>query len=352
MIAVTGACIVFARLPSRSIGSKRALVSFDLRKRIRIGLQLALVGPIFASSHSAWSSASLTGLSCQPLCVRAARNRASSAASSSILLIVPLCAIARPCNKGAATGGALLSLPGNRPGSDRADFLHFRDVMLQHVLNAGLERRRRAWTARARALHVQVDDAVGEIVTDDVAAVLRHGRPHARLEQLLDLGDDLGIGLAVLAGALGHPVRGQQDRPPGGEMLHDDAKNRRLELVPVALLVLRHGDEVAAEEDAGHAADRKEPFGQRPACGCRGCIGEIRGAAGDDRASREEFERRWIGGQLGLDEHRIFSGDFWTGAASPPSLLAWEKPPGFQPFRFCGYWRRATKCSRVSPVPA
>src|SRR5258708_37776513 len=108
MIAVTGACIVFARLLSRSIGSNRALASADLTKRRRIGLQLALVGGILASSHTAWSSASLRGLFCQPLCVRAARNRASSAASSSILVIVSLCATARPCNKVGASRGALV----------------------------------------------------------------------------------------------------------------------------------------------------------------------------------------------------------------------------------------------------
>src|ERR1700676_5161079 len=161
MIAVTGACIVLARLLSSSIGSNRALLSADLRKRTRIGLQLALVGPIFASSHSAWSSASLTGLLCQPFCVRAARNRESSAASSSILLMVPPAKLRAHARRSPQHAAPLFPLPAVVPGSDRADFLNFRDVVLQHVLDAGLERRRRARTARARALHVQVNDAVG-----------------------------------------------------------------------------------------------------------------------------------------------------------------------------------------------
>ena len=39
--------------------------------------------------------------------------------------------------------------------------------------------------------------AVVEALEDDVAAVLRHRRAHARFDQFLDLGDDFGIAFAV-----------------------------------------------------------------------------------------------------------------------------------------------------------
>ena len=53
---------------------------------------------------------------------------------------------------------------------------------------------------------MQVDDAVGEILEDDVAAVLRDRRADAGFEQLLDLRDDLvvflfGAGRGIALGA-------------------------------------------------------------------------------------------------------------------------------------------------------
>mgnify|MGYP003329155804 CR=1 FL=1 len=40
---------------------------------------------------------------------------------------------------------------------------------------------------------MQIDHAVTEFPEHDIAAVLRHGRTNARLEQLLDLGDHLVV---------------------------------------------------------------------------------------------------------------------------------------------------------------
>ena len=40
---------------------------------------------------------------------------------------------------------------------------------------------------------MEVDDAPVEAVEGDVAAVLRHRRPDAGVEQLLDLADDIGV---------------------------------------------------------------------------------------------------------------------------------------------------------------
>src|SRR5579859_3193527 len=77
MIAVTGAAMVLSLLPADSAGLRRALPSGVVTKTTRIGLQLALVGPILARSKTSRSRLSGTGLSCQPLWVRASRNRVS-----------------------------------------------------------------------------------------------------------------------------------------------------------------------------------------------------------------------------------------------------------------------------------
>ncbi len=40
---------------------------------------------------------------------------------------------------------------------------------------------------------MQVDHAIAEVLEYDIAAVLRHGRTNARIEQFLDLGDDFVV---------------------------------------------------------------------------------------------------------------------------------------------------------------
>ena len=79
--------------------------------------------------------------------------------------------------------------------------------MLQKILDAHLERGRRARAARARALHVQVDHAIPEVLEDDIAAVLRHRRTNARIEKFLDLSDDF-----IVVGRRGMRFGGIGDR--------------------------------------------------------------------------------------------------------------------------------------------
>src|SRR6266852_3138459 len=69
MMAVTGAFMVLSTLPSLRAGLSRALPSADVTNSTRMGLQLALVGPIFARSWTRRSRSSGTGFSCHPLCV-------------------------------------------------------------------------------------------------------------------------------------------------------------------------------------------------------------------------------------------------------------------------------------------
>jgi hypothetical protein len=52
-------------------------------------------------------------------------------------------------------------------------------------------------------LHVQIDNAAVKAVKGDVAAILRHGRPHAGVQQLLDLAHDIAISPVMLGMARG-----------------------------------------------------------------------------------------------------------------------------------------------------
>src|SRR3546814_8095891 len=63
------------------------------------------------------------------------------------------------------------------------------------------------------------------------------------VDQLADGGGEL-----VVLGAVRRRLLGQNDRPAGGEMLHDDAENRRLQHHPVLVPGLGHGNEVRSEE--------------------------------------------------------------------------------------------------------
>src|SRR5690242_5153744 len=133
MIAVAGAAIVFARLPSERAGFSRSFASGDLTKRMRAGLQLALVGGIFASSQTARSTVSLTGFACQRLWVRASRKRRSSAASPRIFPIDRPLPPVLPNARDFAARRATRQGPERPPGrqatsSDRPYLLHLGNI--------------------------------------------------------------------------------------------------------------------------------------------------------------------------------------------------------------------------------
>ena len=124
----------------------------------------------------------------------------------------------------------------------------------------------------------------------DVAAVLSHSRAHARLEQFLDGGDDrlvlrvVGRHAGVVIGGLRHNRRARH------EVLHDGAKDHRLQVLPLRL-ALGHRDEVGAQEHAPHALDveqaRSERRRQRLAL-----VGEVGSAVGEHGLSGDELQRR------------------------------------------------------------
>ena len=101
-----------------------------------------------------------------------------------------------------------------RSSGDLLDLLHFGHEVLEQVLDAVLQRRRGRRAAGAGALHVQEHRAVLVAAEGDVAAVLRHRRANARIEQFLDGDDDLRVGLVVeLVGEIGLLVIGLAARP-------------------------------------------------------------------------------------------------------------------------------------------
>src|ERR1700722_12771214 len=144
-----------------------------------------------------------------------------------------------------------------RRGLHRPDFDHVGYKMLQQILDAVLQRRGRRRATRAGAFHVEIDDAVLEAPERDVAAVIGDCRAHSRFDQVLDGRNRLGVGLVE---ELVFPVRGlvicdaavRQQRRTGHVVLHDCAEDRRLEMLPVAV-VFGYGYKVGAVKHAGHA---------------------------------------------------------------------------------------------------
>src|SRR3954467_754516 len=90
-------------------------------------------------------------------------------------------------------------------------------------------------------------------------------------------------------------------RRAGHVVLHDRAEDRGLELLPFAVR-LGHGDEVRAEEHAGNAGHLEQARSERRSISGI-AVGKFHRAAIEHEASRDEFQRRGIGGGFGLNEH-------------------------------------------------
>src|SRR3712207_4436168 len=216
----TGADIVFSRLPEESAGLSFSLPSGVRTKTKRPGIPLALVGPHFSRSYSSCNVASGTGRSCHLFWVRALRKSWSRTRASSV---------GAPEGRSGAARGASAAAP-----SSGFHLLHghdLRHVMAQHVLDAVLQRGARGRAAGAGALEVQAHHAVAEAAKHDVAAVAGHRRADARVEQVLDLVHDLGVGgvevvLAALVGAAGGLAL--QHGQARHEVVHEDRKSTRL----------------------------------------------------------------------------------------------------------------------------
>jgi hypothetical protein len=109
--------------------------------------------------------------------------------------------------------------------------------MAQKVLDAMPEGGSRRWATRAGTLHFEIDDAFLVAAESYVAAVAGDRWTNARLDQILDGGNGLGVlGIEKFFGrsVLRLCAVGQQ-RCAGHIVLHDCAENRGLHLLPVAI---------------------------------------------------------------------------------------------------------------------
>src|SRR5271165_4922575 len=190
-MTVTGAAIVLSWLPADSAGSSFFFPSGVRMKTKRAGELLAEVGPNFRMSYSSRSVSSETGSLENLLWVRASRNSTSSAAApspaGSVVIFYDLPGGRSISNVPQDAGSRQRRQAFGRLQVDLLDRDNFRNVVAQHVLDAVLEGRARRRAARARTLHVQPHDALPIAAEDDVAAVTRHRRTHACVQQFLDL---------------------------------------------------------------------------------------------------------------------------------------------------------------------
>ena len=140
----------------------------------------------------------------------------------------------------------------------------------------------------------------------DVAAVLGHGRADARVQQVLDLGHDLGAFAFVDRFRRRLRVAIGEQGPVAGEVVHDRRQDRGLEMRPVAITVLGHGQEVRAEEDPDHAVQIEQVRGQG-----RGPrlvrVAKLPSPGAQHFAAGQEFQDGGVGRGFGLDEHLAVS---------------------------------------------
>ena len=146
---------------------------------------------------------------------------------------------------------------------------------------------------------MQKHDAVLETAEHDVTAVLGDRGTYPGLQRFFDLRDDLAlvhVGLGLARGAR------REQRLAGGEMLHDHGEDGRLEQLPIAVIVLGDGHEIAAEEHPAHPFDAEQGVRQRRSAGrFRG--GKIGGARCHDVATGKKLQSRWVGRLFGLNKH-------------------------------------------------
>ena len=108
---------------------------------------------------------------------------------------------------------------------------------------------------------------------------------------------------SVPSGAVG-------DRGAREIVLHDDAENGGLQMLPFAL-ALGHADEVGAEEHALDALDLEQTRGKRRGLARLG-IEKLQGAVREHGPARKELQGRGVWGCFGLDEH----GSTWRRTAN------------------------------------
>src|SRR6478672_3048395 len=146
--------------------------------RIASGRRPASTVSIIGSSRSAWPRPTISCAA--PSTAPSAPSRATEQAAVALSITRSM----GPPRRCAAPG----------KGSDGLDRNHLGHIMFEQALDPVLQRHRRGRAALAGAVQGEKDGAVPEAAIDDVAAVLRHSGTDAGVDQLANLGDDLGIG--------------------------------------------------------------------------------------------------------------------------------------------------------------
>src|SRR5690606_4191702 len=142
------------------------------------------------------------------------------------------------------------------------------------------------------ALHMQEYGTVLVTAESDITAILRNSRADPRIEELLDRHDQFLVGFVIKLAAFGSVLltfARAHDRLARHEMLHDRAKNGRLQVLPVGS-VLGNRHEIVAEENADHAGYFEQTSGKgRGRPGSFG-VAEIRRAFLQHHPSRQELQ--------------------------------------------------------------
>lgn len=142
--------------------------------------------------------------------------------------------------------------------------------MHQHRLNAILQRHRTRITSPTSPPQLQHNDTILETPEINIPPVLLNGRTDSRLQKLLNHTDDLlvlfveaeRVLLAAFLRMLARLGNGVDDRLAGRHGLRDETEHFRLDVCPVGVAGLGHGDEIAAVEDRCDAVDVQEVRGQ------------------------------------------------------------------------------------------
>ncbi len=201
-----------------------------------------------------------------------------------------------------------------------------------------------------------------EAAEQDVAPVLGHRRPDAGVQQVLDLGHDLGglalVDLAVVSCRLARALTAEQ-RLAGSEVVHHGRQDRGLQMAPVhGRAGLGDGEEVRAEEHPRHPGEGEQFARQgrgQPFVG----VTELARSLAHHLAAGQELQHLGVRRVFGLDKHGLLDGAAvagaqprhpapddregmrlrtWKGAWITParwnfSVIAWTDPSVSAPFR-------------------
>lgn len=178
--------------------------------------------------------------------------------------------------------------------------------MHQHRLNAILQRHGARVASPACASQLQHDNTILKAPQLDITAILLDRGTDASLQQFLDHADNLvivfvvgeGVGDTTFLCALrAIALDGRHDGLAGSHGLRDETEDLGLDVRPLCVAGLGHGDEVGAVEDGGDALDIEELGGERGGvwrreCRARGEVFEESGREifGKDAVVGNEFQ--------------------------------------------------------------